>query len=194
MGTVTVDGNSYTIMGTLAGAKVYLATNTDPGAVAFRALTDNEMSRMLVASTKYLYRQPWSGTPTVAAPTQETAFPRDGLTNPLTGAALSVGTTPQNAIYAEYEMAAIIAGNRAAALLADSGSNVKLLKAGPVTLENFTATSAAMGTATPLPTPVMDLIGAYLGSNTTVTVGKVSGDSCDSSFTDCDTYNRVGPF
>lgn len=195
MGTITVDANSYTVYGDLAAAKLYLAALSTPGAVAWRALTDNEKSRRILGAFLYLESQPWQGEPVNG--------PRPALQWPRTGVYYADGTTVPSSVipveieYAEYELAAISAANPGVYGQANSGSNVKLVKAGPVEVENFTST-LTNGFATLLPTELDRLVAQFLGSGRqSATRSTVSGACGESHFDDqgCVTrYRRGGPF
>jgi hypothetical protein len=190
MGTVVVGANNYTVYGDLAGAKIYLGAAVGAGPDAWNALaTDDLKSKFIVAAYRYLERQVWAGDRTSAIQTQD--WPRTGVLD-AEGNAVDSAVVPDAIISAEYELAAILAGDSTVNSAVVSGTNTKRLKAGPVEVEYFQSTITS-GLATRLPTIVQDLVGAFLdaGGGTRSTV---SGDCGDSQFTDCDFYTRSGPF
>lgn len=198
MGTIILGGDSYAIMGTLAGAKTYLAMGVGAGPDAFNALaTDDLKGKVLVAGTRYLYRQSWQGTPTVTG--QQVAFPRDGVIGP--EGVIPDGTTPINLINAEYEMAALLAADASINTAVDSGSNIQSLTAGPVAISYFRATIGIDAGATKMPQVIMDLVQGYLANAQSDAVARAygfdgstcaCGRSC-SSFDECAQYSRSGP-
>jgi len=193
MGTVQINGVDYEVMGSLDGAKQYLAAAVTSGAAAWNALpTDDRKAAFLVAATRLLHRKAWSGTPSAAD--QVTAFPRDGLVDPITGEALPDGTTPQNAVFAEYELAAHLVGNSSSFEAQNAGSNVKRMAAKGVEMEFFRGTDVD---APILPPVVMDLLGGYLGASGSVARSSVSGACGESHFDTSGTvvrYDRNEPW
>lgn len=192
MGTVSINGNSYPIHGTLGGAQQYLEASIGSHADAWRALVaagnDDQQGRLLVAATRVLYTLNWQGTPTVA--NQKTAFPRDGVED------VADGTTPDDVVSAEYELAALAAANPSVLSAMSTGSNVKKMTAGPVDIEYFRPTDV-LETALPLPKAVYDLIAKYFKQTSDGSLAAAYGvDPCDESaaesqFEDCDAYERV---
>lgn len=189
MGQVTINGNTYDVMGTLPDAKVYLGGAVgDPAADAWLALADDNLkSARILRATRILKNLPWQGTPTVT--NQDTAFPRNGVTG------VTDGTTPEDLTEAEYELAALLTTTPAIATSANTGSNTKRLEAGPVNIEYFRPTDIAE-TATPLPKPVWDRISKYMALPTITAARAYGVDPCEdeyaqSQFEDCDTYERT---
>ncbi len=200
MGTIQIDGTDYEIMGTdLAEVDAYIkgsvGAGSDAWAVLVAAEDDDGRAKLVVAATRYLYRQKWQGTATVS--TQKTAFPRDGVVDP-DGTALADGATPQNLVFAEAEMAAIFAADASVAAAADSGSNIQSLNAGPVSISYFRPTIGADAGATKMPVTIMDLVAGYLASGIADDAPTAYGfSSCEaetSSFDDCAQFTRRGPF
>lgn len=195
MPTININGTDFTIHGTVDGAIAYAQGTPGTAGAAFRALEGNDdaIGRLLVQATRTLFSLGWQGTPTVAA--QRTAFPRDGVLDRY-GQAVVDGTTPQDIIDAEYELAIIYAANAAAKDAINTGSNIKRMEAGPVNIEYHRPTDA-LDTALPLPKVVWDLVAPYLGSAVDGFTATAYGvDPCDepaaaSDFEDCDAYTRV---
>jgi hypothetical protein len=192
MGSVTVDGNAYDVYGDLADATLYLAGGVTPGAVAWRALSSNEKQRRILAARILLDRQPWAGD-AVNGPLPALQWPRTGVTY-ADGTPVSSATVPQEVVWAEYELAAVMAASGDAYGALNSGSNIERVKAGPVEVEFFTGTN---GQATPLPKVAWDYVGQFMASAGAAAVGKVSGACGESHFdsSGCVTpYSRFGPF
>lgn len=194
MGTVTVDGNTITIYGDLAGAKAYCAGIIGPSGDAWRALLDNEKSRSLVSARYYLDRQAWQGSRT--DPAQALDWPREDVVY-ADSTPVPSDSVPVEVIDAEYELAVMLVADASTYTAADSGTNTKMLKAGPLEIEYFKPTT---GRATKLPQVIMDLVGEFLASAVAVTGGIVSGNTDDdgdpitSSFDDADEYTRNSAF
>jgi hypothetical protein len=189
MGTITVDGNNYTVYGDLADATLHIAGMTTIGAVAWRALASNEKQRQLLAAFYLLERMPWAGTP-VNGPRPALQWPRTGVTY-ADGTAVPSNVIPEEIQLAEYELATILTANPGVYGQNNSGTNVKRVKAGPVEVENFTGT-ATSGDATKLPSEIMDLVGQFLGAYSASPVrATASGLDCESHF---DTCGSVTPY
>lgn len=195
MGTVSVDSNTYDVYGDLAGAKIYIAGVTTSAGALWRALAnDNEKSRFVLAARRFIDRQDWQGTAVLGLPPL-LQWPRLDVYYS-DGTAVSSAAVPQQIIDAEYELAAIFAGNAAAYEAANSGSNIKSLRAEPVEIEFFTGTLTS-GLATKFPQAVQDLIGQFLDNAQGITRSTESGSCGESHFDNsgCVTpYTRNGPF
>jgi hypothetical protein len=198
MGNIIINGTTFAVMNTsLVSAAQYLEAAIGPGADAWRALitagNDDQAGRLLVQATRILYSLGWSGTLTDS--TQKTAWPRNGATKS-DGTTITDGTTPEQVIWAEAELAAQLAVNPTLPNATDAGSNIARIKAGPVELEYFKATTNN-DTAIMLPKPVWDLVSPFLASSATITRSTSSG-LCDESHFDRSgdvyPYTRNGPF
>lgn len=200
MGTVSVNSTTFTVYGptgataTLDAAKTYLKAAIGAGPDAWNALaTDDLKSKFIVAAFRYLERQVWAGAKTVAGQTEQ--WPRTGVVDAY-DVAVDSASVPQVLIDAQYELAAIFAGDETVASAASTGSNIKRLKAG-VEVEYFRATDVD-STATKLPQVVMEMVGMFLGGATGLVRSTVSGADCDESAFDYSgdsyPYDRSDPF
>jgi DnaT-like ssDNA binding protein len=171
--TESIGTSTYEVYGGLAAVVDYLNASIDDGAVAFRALGTDDQVRRLVAATRYIDQQQWTGTRTgLAGGTPTTLqYPRTGLTDGA-GAVVDSTAVPLVVIQAAFEMAAILAGDSSAAANVDTGSNVQSLGAGPASLSFFRPQSVADGNATVLPTVIDRLIGRWLAR---AAVGVIAG-------------------
>lgn len=198
MGTINIDGTNFSVMSdSLIAAQNYAKASIGPGATAWRALVDagddDQQGRLLVQATRILYSLAWAGTPTVS--TQRTAWPRNGVVL-ADGTVIADGTTPTDVKDAEVELALQLAVNPTLPTATDSGSNIQRMKAGPVEIEFFKATTGN-GLSLLLPKPVWDLISKYLSSSDGVTLSKATGTCGESYFDECGSrypYTRNGPF
>lgn len=198
--TVTVTGGTAReVYGGLTACDAYLLDAVGKGAAAYQALitagSTDARRRLLITATRYLDAHLWQGTANALdATTLE--FPRDDLED-VDGDA--VGNAAQLAIVerACFEMAAVLAGNANAAGDADQGSNVKALGAGKTRIEFFGPTETSDGTASVLPVAIDRLLGLWLrgSGGMPATIGPTStGTGGESSFDDCDDYERGEPW
>jgi hypothetical protein len=81
---------------------------------------------------------------------------------------------PLGVEFAEYEIAQLLINDPTFFEQASTGSNERLLQAGPVKIEFFSSTLSGPGGAL-FPPQVMSLLGPYLGSTSTITVPYVGG-------------------
>jgi hypothetical protein len=139
MGTVTVGGNDYEILGTLADAQSYLAASVS--ASAFNNADADLQSRALISVTRAFGAMNWKGTLS-AGVVEPLTWPRDG-----TGVS-DDGVTPLAVLYGFYEMAAMVAEDPDVLTQSSSGSNVQRAKGGEAEVWFFRST---LDTATALP-------------------------------------------
>ena len=179
MGTITIGAGSYEIHGTLAGAKTYFAAHVEGS--TFLDATALNQKKWLVTAARRLDRYEnnptarWTGSKTVS--TQETSWPRDNAT--CNGVAVTSGTTPDDIITGEYELALEIGKEGAEQSSLTEGSLVKRAKGGSAEVEFFGPTRGGADD-TPLPARVWQLVGCYFeGQTTSVTV---AGNTTTSSF------------
>lgn len=171
MGNVTINGSNYTVYGDLNAARTYLQAAVGAGPDAWNALTDagddDGQGKLLVSAWRYLERQNWDTTKVADATAR---------------AALLVFQQ------AEYEMAAIALADPTVLGLRDQGSNVMLLRAGPVEVEYFKPTGGNGAPAPKMPQIVQDLIGSYLATSASSSANRAYNSNdpdCEGDFDDC---------
>lgn len=182
--TITfLNGAQARIYGSRAGALGYLGGETvEWNAVA----TDEGLQRLLVRASRYLDRLPWTED-------YATFAARDALD--LADGSVGDAAFPFRA--ACYELARLALEDEDVLTAADQGSNIKSMGASGAEIEFFSQTSADRGTASLLPIPVANLIGAYL-SVTALDVSAEAGDSetgtCVNPFGPCSDFDRNEPW
>ena len=127
-----------------------------------------ERERLLITATRILSRLCWKGTKT--DPAQALPFPRNGLTD-REGNALPDGTTPQEILDAQVELAItiLIDGNQESDT--DQGKNIKRLKAGEVEVEFFVQT---INTLERLPPNINELVLPFIVPRNAGAVGAIA--------------------
>lgn len=174
-------GETEEIHGTFTAAKAYIAMmfgeNYDTWrdlAVSGSLTADDRKKQTLAAAVRYLNAQQWTAD-------AETFVLRDGI------AAFAT---------AQYELAVLIASDPSVLSNVDSGSNIASLGAGSAQISFFAPTSAALGTASRLPTVVQRLVGEYLAAPSVSSVigGYGNEGDEDSPFSDCEDYDRGEPY
>lgn len=191
--TVSIAGVSPDpeVYGGLAAAIAYITSSFGPNYTSWLTLAEDDREKTLVAVTRYLDRQRWQGEAN-AFDSTTLAFPRDGLTDAPTNAEQLAAVAK-----ATFELAALAAADPDVLAALDQGQNIKSMGAGSAKLEFFSPTKTANGTATKLPTIVQDLIGQWLAGSgaAAVIVGSEStGTRGNSTFDDCDDFERSGSF
>jgi hypothetical protein len=190
MGTIQVDGTNFTVYGAAPAtdADNYLKAAVGKGPTAWRALTDDdEKARLIVAAYRRLESMAWDST------TANDFATRNAIASILQGG-------PTLFAQAQYELAAAYAADNAAASAATTGSNIKRVNAKGVEVEYFRPTDTSGANATKLPTVVHELVAGYLASvnastGTAYYNARGGYDECTtSSFDDCATRDRNGPF
>jgi hypothetical protein len=180
MSTVTIGSYTEMIYDDLATALQRLGTRLGEGHVAFNALSADDQKKALVTARSAL--------DVLGYATGYTTF---ALRNAYVDAD---GNYPFRV--ASYEYAALIAADPDVTQQSDTGSNISSVGAGGAFVNFFNPTSAAKGTAKPLPKSVMDLIGKYLSVDVTDTSGGGTGESasCVNPFGPWVDYDKRGPW
>lgn len=160
MGTVTIGTDTFTTFGTIAGANSYL--NGDINAVTWATLAADTKSRLLVSATRWL-----------------TSI---GLSDPASGADIEPIAddtgVPVPVQQGAYELAFVLSADAAAASSQNTGSNVKVAKAGSASVQFFRPVEGTI-----FPTKALRLLKEYIkGQNTSNLVGCATGGSTSSSF------------
>lgn len=171
--TITVGTGSETIHGTYAGAVAYVDVMYGDAYDAWTALTADNRKKTLAAAVRYLNAQSWNED-------ADTFAERDAITAFAT---------------AQYELAVLIASDPSVTQSLTQGSNIASMSAGSASLTYFAPTTLEQGTATKLPVVVDRLVGEYLATSSATVIGGFGneGDE-DSPFSDCEDYERSGPF
>lgn len=179
-------GVTATIYGSLDGAAAYLGAQYDGwDAVNDDAEPDKALWRLLVRATRLLDRLTW-------VEAADTFDERD---------AIDLGTGDGDAAFpfraACYELANIGLSSPKVFSAVDQGSNIQSATSPGGGVTYFSPTSAALGSALPLPKVIMDLIGDYLvsaGAGTTSANGagapSSSSGGCALPFS---VWNRTEP-
>ena len=182
VGSVSIAGNAYPVYGSRARAIEYL--NAHPSGTTFTEGDFDDQGRAMITARRWLDRQSWLGDKTVSS--QETAFPRDPDT-----------TVPLAIEFASYELSLLILDDPEIMNQESQGSNDKVLKAGPVSIEFFSRTDGGGGSFSGkgvFPPQVADLIGPYLSSPVAVLAPYVGGTDRESSVLASTQYTLVDPF
>ena len=129
MGTVSIGGSSFNIYGTFTddtgpviSAVTYFKASLNISAWSAAASSDKQ--KALVAATRILDKQPWVGSPTDIVTPQPLAWPRTGATD-ADGNSFLDTETPEEVIFANYELASAILADAAVQSSSTSGSNVR---------------------------------------------------------------------
>lgn len=158
--SIVVGTNSYV---TLADATTYLEGSVR--ATGWASVTTDNQNRSLVSAFRRLDRL--------------------GLVDPTTGIAIDASSAPQDVKDAQSEYAYELSQDTSLESAATaSGSNTRRVQAGSVEVEFFQRESG-----TPLPTPVQQLVAAYLPT-ASATGGSVAYGTDGTSEFDCDPYGR----
>jgi hypothetical protein len=157
MGSVVINGNTFPIYGTQAGAIAYLDARL--GSTDWVTADTNDQKRSLVAATRWLDRGViWNGTKT--DPAQGLQFPREGLV--CDGTSVPSDEVPVRIEQATYELALVLFLDPTAADTQDQGSNIASVGAGAASVSFFRPTIG--GEAPRFPVPVMELVRCFVGS------------------------------
>lgn len=178
-GQVIIGADTYDIYGSEAGAKTYMRARL--GADAWDDADSGDRKRALVSAARWIDRARWQGQRTDLVTPQALAFPRTGLTD-CDGNAVADTWTPDDA---GYELALVLLGDAEVPDEADSGSNIKRLKAGPAELEFFKGTT---GTVSRFPTIAHELLRCFLEGAGGIGGAWASGGDEESQFDDDDAY------
>jgi len=201
--TITGDATPYEVYGGLTAATHYLLAKIGDAGAAWRGLSADDKSRVLISATRFIDAQVWQGTPTTPAVGGTTLmWPRAGVLD-INGNAVDSSTVPTNVVNAAFELAAIFADDPDIEGQRDAGSNVRSVKAGSAGVDFFVPTGAQDGSASVFPEIVERLIGQYLASGdvtasiATGTTGVSQFDcckTCNTSPCTCNSFNRSWPF
>jgi len=183
MGQVVISGTTYDVYGTEAGLKAYMAARI--GADKFDAATSVNRKKAHVSATRWLDRQTWAGAKKEAS--QALEFPRTGLTDK-DGNAVDDTTVPAVIESACYELVLILLDDATKQESEDSGSNIRSVKAGSVSVEFFKGT---LGQSSKFPSHVNELIRCFLEGYSTFNAAVGYGTSVESEFDD-DYYDMNG--
>jgi hypothetical protein len=159
--TVNIDGNDYNVFGDQEDADLYLVAGVSSGAVAWRAITDDDdKGRNLVAATRWLNALTWQGEKTDDA--NALKWPRSGIPD------VDEDTIPIELKEALFELAAAFADDPDLRT-SFSAALARSLTAGSVSISFFR--SEQVQQLGPVPDIILGLIGKWLGDGT----GSVGG-------------------
>lgn len=178
MGSVTISGQTFTILGTEAGAKTYFKARLNATAWDNAEVTDQRKALVMAYRTASTVK--WNGTETTAG----IVWPRDGATG-CNGEVVPDGTTPTEVEEGGYELALTYLEDPAKFAQASTGSNVARAKAGSAEVEFSRPT---IGTSSDLlfPFQVQRLWACFMAGQVAVAAPFASGTGCDSAFEDVD--------
>lgn len=173
LGSVSISGKSYDIFGSQNRAIEYHGGGvTGEG---FTSLQFTQQQRVLVSAYRWLIRQNW----------------KSGFPVP------SSGLVPLNIEFAQYELSLLLAEDPEAANARSTGSNERVLQAGPARIEFFSRTdggSSPFSGEGVFPPQVSDLLKDYLTSRATVITPVASGTGNQSQVLGVDEYGLNEPF
>ncbi len=172
MGQVTIQGTTFDIYGTEAGADDYMKARWGSEAWADADAADRRQT--LVSATRMIDRENWIGQKTVSS--QPLEFPRTGLTDK-DGNPVDSATVPLAVEEANYELAFALLNDATVQEADNTGSNVKRVKAGSAEVQFFRATDGA-----PFPTIANDLLKSFRDGG--ALAGVASGSDEVSTFCD----------
>jgi Putative DnaT-like ssDNA binding protein len=176
---LVVGTNSYI---TVADADTYFEHSIN--ADAWKAATEDTKTSALVSATRSLDRQNWQGEKYQDAPTQVLDFPRSGLTDS-EGNSVDETTVPQEVIDATCEYGLGLIEDNDLASQENTGSNIKVLKAGSAEIEYIRGSRGKR-----FGTIVFELIGLWLEGTSAYSGPFVSGASNESGLSDTFDLNR----
>ena len=179
-------GVTATTYGSFAGATNYLGASGSEAAQAWRDLADDaSRKRKLVDATRALNKFAYTED-------YDTFAERD---------VLDLGTGDDDTAFpfraACYELAALATVDASILTVEDQGSNIQSVSAGGASVTYFSPKSAARGTASILPSVVMDLIGSYLAVSADLLDqdgGTGETGACENPFGACADYDRGDPY
>lgn len=169
-------------MPVLDDANNYINAQYGPTYSAWMLLSDDDKSRTLTTSTRFIDSFQWQGTATgiVGALPTSLQWPRTGVF--VDGVELDPTTVPPQVVQACFELAVMIADDPSLTQNADAGSNLRSMGASGANLAFFRPTSAADGSAPRFPPLIDRLIGRFLASNVASMTGFSSGVNPCSNF------------
>ena len=184
--TITISAVDYTAYASVTEANAYLAV--DPTrSTAWAALTDDVKGQYLVAATRRLDLEAWSGTK--VSDSQAAAWPRTGAT--CSGTAVTEADVPQAVENATILLAGSMALDSSVAEMGSERSNIKAVKAGSARVQFFRGRSA-LALRTQAPTAYSLIRCLLAGASASVGFGCATGTSAVSSFTDADSPDVTG--
>lgn len=157
VGSVSIQGNDYPVYGTQARALEYLRASLT-GEV-FTAESFTLQIKSLITARRWIDRQSFKGEKTGGS-SQFTKFPRSGET-----------TVPLNVEFAQYELTLVLIEDNEAANNRNTGSNERVLQAGPARIEFFSRTDGGGGVFSGegvFPPQALDLLSPYLVSKAAI--------------------------
>lgn len=176
---VIIGADTFKVYALTAGAVVdastYFNGQLGPNAVAWIAASADNRAKALVMAADWIdraMRTRFTGTISVAGQPRE--WPRDGAT--CDGVPLPAASVPDKVALAEFWLAGALLVNAAQAAGTGTGSNIKMVKAGPAEVQFFTPTIGS-SLDVRLPQPAMDYLLCLLKSDTSALSGVVSGVS-----------------
>lgn len=153
-------------------------------ASAWEDSTSDTKAKALVTATRSLDRQNWNGAKYQDAPTQVLDWPRSGLVDS-EGDAVDETTVPQEILDATCELALALIQNPELQDSANTGNNIKRMKAGSVELEYIRGTSGAR-----FPTVINELVGLWLSGSSRYSGPFIYGADNESDFSENFNFNR----
>lgn len=155
--TVTIEGEEYNVYQDHAAVNSFLRGTIH--ATGWATALEDAQKKACVTATRMFDRTNWDGTPTVDG--QDLSFPRDGLTD-RDGVALADDTTPQGILDGFSELCGLLIDEAALQDKANTGSNVKNVKAGSASVTFFNPTQDTAGR---FPTSVQEQVVPFLAGN-----------------------------
>lgn len=172
VGSVSISGVAYAVYGTQNRAIEYHRGSLTGATYADADFTVQQQS--LVMAKRWLDRQNW-----------KTGFPVP-----------SSGLVPLGIEFAQYELASVLIDDSSAFTERSTGSNERVLQAGPVRLEFFSRTDGGNGPFSGegvFPPQALDLLRPYLASTVSVIVPVVGGLKNKSQVLDVEAFDLSEP-
>lgn len=185
--TVTISGNDYSVYGTEAEVKQYLAGRL--GTEAYDNASGGERKKAHVQATRWLDRERWTGSPTDTTTPQPLAWPRTGVTD-CDGNAVPDNVVPDDLCAATAELVLVLLQDSSADQNATQGTNIRRAQAGSAIVEFFRPGSSdgSGQNGTIFPTQVQKLVGCFLEGASGYVAPDARGTDQPSSFCE-DDYN-----
>lgn len=172
VGSVSISGNPYPIFGTQDRAIEY-----SNGSLSGSTFTDADFTaqqQSLVTAYRWLNRQEW----------------KDGFPVP------TDGLVPLGIEFAQYELTVVLIDDPDAFTKRSTGSNDRVLQAGPARIEFFSRTdggSSSFSGEGVFPPQALDLIKDYLASKASIIIPAVGGLNNESNVLGVDQYGLNEP-
>lgn len=190
MGTVTINGSSHTITGTLAAATTWISADPDMGET-WLLLSADRQGQALVKATRMLNGVRWKGEKSSSS--QPNAWPRTGVTDG-DGVVVTDNTTPLDVENAHYTLAGLLVYNPA--ILGGPGGGgtnqgaVREVSDGKASASFFYSAAAVAATGSimsALPRDVKDLVRGYMRKGGSIGVqSEAYGTTGESIFDDAE--------